>query len=588
MFSVPLFSALRASLRDHYDLSDVRRDALAGITVGMVAVPLSMALAIATGVPPQHGLYTAIVAGAVAALAGGSRFNVTGPTAAFVVILFPIVAEHGLGGLLIATLMAGCILVALGLGGMGRLIQFVPYPVVLGFTSGIALVIAALQIPQFIGLDGAGAGHLLASLADTVAHLAELHPSTLAVGVLSLAALLLWPRLKTPVPAPLIGLAAGAAAAWVANHVMPGDGAPVATIASEFEWRIGEQSGSGVPPAPPTAVLPWRLPGADGETLRVDLALIRDLAGPAFAIAMLAAIESLLCSVVADGMTRTRHDANGELVGQGLANLVAPFFGGITATAALARTATNIRSGGRSPIAAVTHALVVLLAMVALAPLLGLVPMSALAALLFVVAWNMSEARHFVRTLRSAPPGDVAVLVACFGLTVFVDMVVAVAVGTGLAGALFIRRMALLTHADRVDAPRGDSGTPLPASTAVYDVNGPLFFAAAEKALATLHRIDPDVRTVIIDMHDVPSMDATAIVTLRGVIDDMQQRGVALILVGLPARIILKLRRAGIRRSPGVLTYCSGLDRAAGTARRWEGADTEPDAATAHGSAKPL
>ena len=581
MLPVSLFSALRASLRDGYSGTAARQDVLAGLTVGTVAVPLSMALAIAAGVPPQHGLYTAIVAGAVAALSGGSRFNVTGPTAAFVVILFPIVAEHGLGGLLVATLMAGAILVALGVGGMGRLIQFVPYPVVLGFTSGIAVVIAALQIPQFIGLGGGGGdGHLIGSLMDTGSSLGDWQPAAVAVGALALITLLLWPRLRSPVPAPLMGLAVGAVGAWLANHWLPGDGTGVATVASEFQWEVGGKTGSGVPPAPPGVALPWKLAGADGQPLHVDFALIRDLAGPAFAIAMLAAIESLLCSVVADGMTRTRHDANGELIGQGLGNLAAPFFGGITATAALARTATNIRSGARSPVAGVTHALVVLLAMVALAPLLGLVPMSALAALLFVVAWNMSEARHFVRMLRSAPPGDIAVLVTCFGLTVFFDMVLAVAVGTGLAGALFIRRMALLTYADRVATTSGATAS-LPPSTALYDINGPLFFAAAEKALSTLHRIDPGIRSVIVDMHDVPTMDATAIVSLRTLVEDMHQRGIALILVGLPGRIIVQLRRAGIRRSPGALGYCRGLDQAIATLRRWDHARSPEDGVAA-------
>lgn len=566
----PLFTALRASLKAGYGIAALRRDALAGITVGTVAIPLSMALAIATGVPPQHGLYTAIVAGAVAALTGGARFNVTGPTAAFVVILFPIVTEYGIGGLLVATLMAGLILVALGASGMGRLVQFIPYPVVLGFTAGIALVIAVLQVPQFLGIaDGDGAGHFLSGLANIGRSLPELEPLTLATGMITLATLLLWPRLHLPVPAPLAGLAVGAVAAWIFNAMHAGD-TPVATIASQFEWTSEGRSGTGIPPLAPGFVLPWRLPGADGTPLMVDFALIRELAGPAFAIAMLAAIESLLCSVVADGMTRTRHDSNGELIGQGLSNLAAPFFGGITATAAIARTATGIRSGAQSPIAAVVHSLVVLLAMLLLAPLLGLVPMSALAALLFVVAWNMSEARHFLHTLRSAPPGDVLVLVTCFGLTVLFDMVLAVAVGIGLAAALFIRRMALLTSADRVGQEGAPTTTRVPDSVALYDVNGPLFFAAAEKALSTLRMVDPEVRTAIVDMHDVPSMDATAIVTLRSIIDEMQQHGVALIFVGLPTRIVAKLRRAGIRKQPGRLGYCSSLDTALATIHRWE------------------
>ncbi|QFU00238.1 C4-dicarboxylic acid transporter DauA [Halomonas sp. THAF5a] len=562
-------TGLRAAWRDGYGLDDLRRDSLAGLTVGTVAVPLSMALAIATGVPPQHGLYTAIVAGVLIALTGGSRFNVSGPTAAFVVILFPVVQQFGLGGLLIASMMAGVILVALGLTGMGRLIQFVPYPVVLGFTAGIAVVIAVLQLPDFLGLEVELGEHFVENLGQIAMSLPTVAPLELGVGLFALGVMLLWPRLGLPIPAPLVGLVAGALAAFAINHWLAGSGAEVATIASRFTWEAQGEAGGGIPPIAPSFIAPWRLPGANGEPLAVDFALIRALLGPAFAIALLGAIESLLCAVVSDGLTRTRHDPNAELIGQGLGNIVAPLFGGITATAAIARTATNIRSGARSPIAAVVHALVVLLAVVALAELLGRVPMAALAALLFIVAWNMSEARHVLHTLRSAPPGDVAILATCFTLTVLFDMVLAVGVGMGLAAALFIRRMALLTETRRVDgAPRTDVEA-LPDAIALYDVDGPLFFGAAEKALTSLHRVDPQVRVVILDMHDVPSMDGTAIVALEALIDEVHREGVSLVLVGLPTRILVKLRRAGIRRSAGRLTWCRDLPRGRRVAQRW-------------------
>lgn len=566
-------TGLRAAWRDGYRLSDLRKDVLAGLTVGTVAVPLSMALAIATGVPPQHGLYTAIVAGAFIALTGGTRFNVSGPTAAFVVILFPIVQQYGLGGLLIASMMAGVILVVLGITRMGRLIQFVPYPVVLGFTAGIAVVIAVLQIPDFLGLDvGQSGEHFVKNLSAIASSLPSLNPMELGVGVLSLTVMLLWPRLHMPVPAPLVGLVVGALAAYGINLWLGGQetGRTVETIASRFTWEAHGQTGKGIPPIPPTLMAPWLLPGPDGAPLELNFNLIRTLLGPAFAIAMLGAIESLLCAVVADGMTRTKHDPNAELIGQGLGNIAAPLFGGITATAAIARTATNIRSGARSPIAAVVHALVVLLAVIALSGLLGLVPMTALAALLFIVAWNMSEARHFLHTLRSAPPGDVAILVTCFGLTVFFDMVLAVAVGIGLAAALFIRRMALLTHTHPVEAGSHPSVKGLPAEVAVYDINGPLFFGAAEKALRSLHLVDPKVTTVILDMHDVPSMDGTAIVALQSLIGEMHREGVRLILAGLPTRIIVKLRRAGIHTAAGALTHCRNMEQAQTVALRWQ------------------
>lgn len=559
-------SALVAAWRAGYGLAELRRDLLAGLTIGIVAVPLSMALAIATGVPPQHGLYTAIVAGAIIALTGGSRFNISGPTAAFVVILFPIVASHGLGGLLLATLMAGLILTALGLARLGSLIQFVPYPVVLGFTAGIAVVIALLQLPDFLGLAGVELGDSTPhNLAAIVHALPSLAPAELGIGLVTLATLILWPRLKLPVPAPLVGLVVGTLAALAVSAA----GVEVATIASRFSWELQGQSGSGIPPFVPSLALPWRLPGPDGTPLTVDFALIRELLGPALAIAMLAAIESLLCAVVADGLTRTRHDPNAELVGQGLGNVVAPFFGGITATAALARTATNIRSGAVSPVAGVVHALVVLLAVVLLAGVLGHVPMAALAALLFIIAWNMSEARHFVHTLKSAPGSDVAVLVICFALTVIFDMVLAVAVGMGLAAALFIRRMANLTEARRLRGGEHEAPPALPQGVALYDINGPLFFGAAEKAISSLRVVDPDMRVMMIDMRDVPSLDATAIVALQALVEELRAERVGVIFVGLPSRMVLKLKRAGLRREPGRLAMVASQAHAGRLAERW-------------------
>ena len=559
-------SALLSAWREGYSLAKLKRDVMAGLTIGVVAIPLSMALAIATGVPPQHGLYTAIVAGAVIALTGGSRFNISGPTAAFVVILFPIVANHGLGGLLIATFMAGAILVALGLSRLGSLIQYVPYPVILGFTAGIGVVIALLQLPDFLGLAGVELGDsTLQNLMLIGQALPSLSPAELSVGVITLATLLVWPRLNTPVPAPLVGLAIGTLAAALLLTA----GIEVDTIASRFHWEYQGETGSGIPPFAPNFAAPWHLSGPDGMPLDVNFALIQALLGPALAIALLAAIESLLCAVVADGLTRTRHDPNAELIGQGLGNLVVPFFGGITATAALARTATNIKSGAFSPIAALVHSLVVLLAIVMLAGVLGYVPMAALAALLFIIAWNMSEARHFMHTLKSAPASDVWVLVICFLLTVIFDMVIAVAVGIGLAAALFIRRMAQLTHTQSLASP--STGEHFPPEVALYKISGPLFFGAAEKVIATLRVIDHSVRIVVLDMRDVPSLDATAMVALDTLRHELGEQGVGVMLVGLPPRMILKIKRAGIRREPGMLAVVGSLAHAEQTARRWLG-----------------
>ena len=569
---ISISTGLRSAFKAGYGFKDLRKDVMAGLTIGTVAVPLSMALAIATGVPPQHGLYTAIVAGAIIALTGGSRFNVSGPTAAFVVILFPIVQQYGLGGLLIATMMAGLILIALGVSKMGRLIQFVPYPVVLGFTAGIAVVIAVLQIPDFLGLQTDKLGeHFVDNVFIIIRSFPTINPLELSVGLFALAIMLIWPRLKTPIPAPLIGLVVGAIVAYLLNLWLSNpSGNAIETIASRFTWEVNGETGQGIPPIPPTFMVPWLLPGADGQPLDVNFELIRALLGPAFAIAMLGAIESLLCAVISDGLTKTKHDPNAELIGQGLGNLAAPLFGGITATAAIARTATNIRSGARSPIAAVIHSCVVLLAVVALAGLLALVPMAALAALLFIIAWNMSEARHFQNTLRTAPAGDVAILIICFLLTVLFDMVLAVAVGVGLAAALFIRRMSLLTQTDKIDANnhpiiKGE----LPDNVAIFDINGPLFFGAAEKALTSLHLVDPNIKTIILDMHDVPSMDGTAIVMLNSVLAEMKQDGISMIIVGLQPRMIIKLHRAKIRKEQGVLTFCRHYEHAKSVAMRW-------------------
>jgi sulfate permease, SulP family len=567
-FSLRIGAGLRDAFRAGYGLRDLRSDVLAGLTIGIVAVPLAMALAIATGVPPQYGLYTAIVAGIVIALTGGSRFNVSGPTAAFVVILLPIVQQHGIGGLLVATLMAGLILVGMGVARMGTLIQFVPYPVVLGFTAGIGVVIATLQLPDFLGLSVAVSGDdYLHKVAAIVWAIPSLDPAELGIGAMTLAILVYWPRLRLPVPGPLVALVAASLVALLANLAF--GGGFIDTISSRFSWEFRGASGQGIPPIAPGFTLPWLLPGADGAPLRLTFGLVQVLLGPAIAIAVLGAIESLLCGVIANGLTRTRHDPNVELVGQGLGNIVAPFFGGITATAAIARTATSIRSGARSPIAAVVHSLVVLLAVVGLAGLLGKVPMAALAALLFVVAWNMSEPQLFVRTVRSAPRGDVAILLTCFLLTVLFDMVLAVAVGVGLAAALFIRQMAQLTHSSKLGGAGRPSPMGFPAQVAVYDVNGPLFFAAAEKAVTSLHVVDPGVRIIVLDMNDVPSMDGTAVVAMQALVDEMRRQDIGVIFAGLQARMVLKLLRAGVRRREGRLTFCAGLDQARRIAERW-------------------
>lgn len=571
---------MRDSLRAGYTRRDAWRDLLAGLTVGIVAIPLAMALAIAAGVAPQYGLYAAIVAGAITALTGGARFNISGPTAAFVVILLPISHQYGVGGLLTTTVLAGLMLLVMGLARMGRLIQYIPHPVTTGFTAGIAVVIATLQVKDFFGLEvDTMPEHYLDKLVAIAEALPSLSTPDLLIGVFTLTILVLWPRLRTGIPGHLVALVLGSLAAAVATVLVPGFG--VETIGSRFSYSVGEIVGQGIPPLPPLPVLPWELPDAQGQPLGLSLELIRDLVPAAFTIALLGAIESLLCAVVADALAGTRHDPDAELVGQGLGNLIAPFFGGMTSTGAIARTATNIRAGARSPIAAVVHSVVVLAAVVSLAGVLGHVPMAALAALLLVVAWNMSDARHFINIARRAPGSDVLVLFTCFGLTVFFDMVLAVGVGIVLASLLFIHRMSELTTGALLEpASSGHDPHALPPHVAVYDINGPLFFGAAEKAIGALRNVDPRIEVVIIDMADVPVIDMTGIVALNTLVQRLERAKRAVVINCPSRRIYRKLLKAGLRKRYGRINFSTHLDEAVRKALAMRPGPSEPATAS--------
>ncbi|HVR71495.1 MAG TPA: C4-dicarboxylic acid transporter DauA [Vicinamibacteria bacterium] len=551
--------ALRQALQEGYSRRELQADVMAGLVVGIVALPLSMALAIASGVAPQYGLYTAIVAGAVIAVLGGSRVQVSGPTAAFVVILAPVATRFGLRGLLLATLMAGVILVALGLGRMGRLIVFVPYPVITGFTAGIAVVIATLQVKDFLGLTVTSVPeHYLERVAALAAALPTVRPWDVAVGALTLALLVLWPRVRSKVPAPLVALGIAAlVAAWAAERV---PGFEVATVASQF---------SGIPQQAPAFLLPWALSGPDGAP-GVSFDLLRALLPSAFAIAMLGAMESLLSAVVADGMTGRRHDPDAELLAQGLGNLVAPFFGGFAATGAIARTATSVRSGARSPVAAVVHSLFVLLAVLLLAPLLGRLPMASLAALLLVVAWNMSERKHFRFVVRAAPRSDIAVLLVCFGLTIVFDMVVSITAGIILSSMLFIRRMAEVSGVRLVGDSHPELREPLPRGIVLYEVAGPLFFGAAQAAMNALQTVEKrGVQAVVLDLQAVPAMDATGLVNLESLLKRLNGAGVKVILAGVQAQPMRVLAKAGWRNRHGRLRIFRSFERAIGVARAY-------------------
>jgi len=576
---------LRESLSGGYAWRDLRADVMAGAIVGIVALPLSMALAIASGVPPQHGLYTAIVGGAVAALLGGSRVQVTGPTAAFVVILAPISARYGLGGLLVATLLAGFILAFMGLARLGRLIEFVPYPVTTGFTAGIAVVIGTLQVKDLLGLTVARMPeHYMERLGALWDALPSTRPLDLAAGLMTVACLVTWPRVTKRVPAPLVALTIVTAATWIAEAFWPG--AHVQTIASRFSYATPAGLQPGIPRMPPLPAWPWHFPGPEGEPLVLTWGLIRTLMGPAFAIAMLGAIESLLSATVADGMTGTQHDSDAELIGQGIANVAAPFFGGIAATGAIARTATNIRYGARTPLAATFHALFVLLAVLALAPILGHLPMAALAAVLLVVAWNMGEFKHVWRVLRIAPRGDVLVLLSCFSLTVLFDMVVSVSVGVVLAALLFMERMADSSRSDLISEGHPDFARGLPRNLVIYEVAGPLFFGAAQKAMSTLRTLRKNVKVVVLDLRAVPVMDATGLVNLESAVDRLREAGIFVVLGGLLRQPREVIERAGWEDRPGRLALCDSYEEAIALARL-RLAEIEPPAAGAAGGVGP-
>lgn len=558
LHTLRLASALTdACIREPYTRHRLLRDLLAGITVGIIAIPLAMALAIASGVPPQHGLYTALIAGAVIALTGGSRFSVSGPTAAFVVILAPIAHQFGLAGLSVATLIAGVLLVLMSIGRFGRLIEYIPESVTLGFTAGIAIVIATLQLKDLLGLNiVAMPEHYLAKLMVLADALPSAHWPSLLVASLTLAVLLGWPRLKLPLPGHLPAVIVGV----IASLVLASLGHGVETIGSRFSYQLADGTlGQGIPPLLPSLVWPWQQPGADGQPLVWSLATVQALLPAAFSMAMLGAIESLLCAVVLDGMTGRRHQANGELLGQGLGNLIVPFFGGITATAAIARSAANVRAGAESPVSALIHALVVGAGLLVLAPWLSHLPMASMAALLVVVAWNMSEAHKVVALVKKAPTGDILVLFTCLSLTVLFDMVIAISTGVVIAALLFMRDISRLTKVSDISDHPKYMPEPLAEGWAAYRINGPLFFAAADRVFAELTQMAADKRGLILHFEGVSLLDAGGLSALNRFIDHCRRHQQRLILSELQFQPLKTLAKAGVTAIPGCFSVTSHL-----------------------------
>ena len=514
--------------REGYSRADLSRDVLSGVVVGVVALPLAIAFGIASGVRPEQGLYTAIVAGFLISLLSGSRVQIGGPTGAFVVLVFSVVQRFGYDGLAVATVMAGFVLIAMGIARMGAVIRFIPYPVTVGFTTGIALIIALGQVPDGLGLAvGEAPAEFIPRVVSYARVLDTVTPAAALVCLASVLVVTLWPRVSQRVPGPLVALLATTAAVHLLHL-------PVETIGSRF---------GGVPSGLPTPRLP-----------RVPLDVLPQLVSPAIAIALLAGIESLLSAVVADGMTGRRHRSNAELVAQGVANVASPLFGGIPATGAIARTATNVKNGGRTPIAGLVHAGVLLLILVAVGRWVELVPMAALAGILLVVAYNMSE-WHVFKGLLRGPRSDVLVLFATFGLTVLVDLTVAIQVGVVLAALLFMRRMAEVTQVrsvtdqlnevERMGFELENPDVTLPPNTEVYEIAGSFFFGAAQRFSEALSELRQRPRIVILRMRDVFAMDATGLHALEQVHKRLRQHGTVMLLSGIRAQPMMTLVRSG-------------------------------------------
>ncbi|WP_099113747.1 C4-dicarboxylic acid transporter DauA [Xenorhabdus miraniensis] len=547
----PFSAFIDSCWKEPYSFSRFIKDIIAGITVGIIAIPLAMALAIGSGVAPQYGLYTAAIAGIVIALTGGSRYSVSGPTAAFVVILYPVSQQFGLSGLLIATLMSGIILVVMGLARLGRLIEYIPLSVTLGFTSGIAMTIATMQVQNFFGLK---LEHVPENYIDKLIALSQAFPSLqlsdTLIGFTTLLVLIFWPKLGLKLPGHLPALIAGTGVMGI-MHLLGHD---VETIGSSFSYILEDGTqGQGIPPILPQFILPWNLP--DTHSFDISWNTVSALLPAAFSMAMLGAIESLLCAVILDGMTGKKHHSNGELIGQGMGNIVAPFFGGITATAAIARSAANVRAGATSPIAAVVHSLLVLLTLLVLAPMLSYLPLAAMSAILLIVAWNMSEAHKVVDLIRRAPKDDIIVMLLCLSLTVLFDMVIAITIGIVLASLLFMRKIANMTRISISPSTNSDRGL------LVVRINGPLFFAAAERIFAELKEKGADYQTIIMQWDAVPVLDAGGLHAFQGFVRETGKEK-HIVVCDISFQPLKTLARAKIEPLKGQLSFYATLAKA--------------------------
>ncbi|MEP7381562.1 MAG: sulfate permease [Gemmatimonadota bacterium] len=548
MFVPKLVSTLRT-----YDRRQFVADLSAGTIVGIVALPLAIAFAIASGVPPERGLYTAIVAGFLISALGGSRVQIGGPTGAFVVIVYGIVQRYGLEGLSAATFMAGVILVAMGFARLGTMIKFIPQPLITGFTSGIAIIIFTGQLKDFFGLTmGTVPADFVAKLGALAEHATSVNPVALGVALAAIAIVIWWPRVSRKIPSPFVALVVTTAVVSLLDL-------QVETVGSRF----GQLASS-----LPHPVVP-----------HLAFADLQRLVAPAFTIALLGAIESLLSAVVADGMIGTRHRSNMELIAQGIANMASPIFGGIPATGAIARTATNVKSGGRTPVAGIVHALVLLLITLFFGKLAALIPMATLAAILVVVAYHMSEWRTFLDELRGPRP-DIAVLLVTFLLTVIVDLTVAIGVGMVLASFLFLHRMSEVTNVSVVsreirkdravedlrDDPAVESHD-IPDGVDVYEISGAFFFGATEGFRDSVNRVARKPLVLIVRMRDVSMLDSTGVRALRDVVRRCRQDRTLVLIAEIHAQPLLTLERSTLMDELGRDAIYSTLDDALDQAR---------------------
>ncbi|MBI4981811.1 MAG: STAS domain-containing protein [Candidatus Omnitrophica bacterium] len=516
-------------LREGYSLPVFLKDLMAGVIVGIVAIPLAIAFAIASGVKPEQGIITAFIGGLLISLFSGSRTQIGGPTGAFIIIVLGIIQKYGYEGLALATLMAGVILVIMGLMRFGEAIKYIPYPVTIGFTSGIAVVIFSTQIQDFLGLNvKTSAPHFFDKLGVCLNNLSQINPFAVGLSILTILVIKFWPLLTRKIPGTIIAIIL---TTFIARffHL------PVAII--------GERFGS----------VSFRLSFPHLPQVNIDV--FTQLISPAITIAILAGIESLLSAVVADGMLGTRHRSNMELVGQGIANIVSPLFGGIPATGAIARTATNIKNGGRTPFSGIIHAVTVCVLFVFFAPMVGFVPMATLAGILIVVSYQMSEWRHFKQLLKS-PRSDVLLLLTTFLLTILVDLTVAIEVGVVMAAILFMHRMAELTHMSFVEED-DDNGRPheyegVPEGVEIFEINGPFFFGAADKFREAISSFKKLPQVLILRMSAVPAVDATAVNTLQRFIDTAEAGGTQVVFAGVNKRVFRVFDKYGIVKRIGI------------------------------------